>query len=348
MKTCLPETTASCIVRYKSSRMDVNNSIEVLKRTRAINENLVAWMTNKSLRGTLTVDVCAGIEGSLMAVYSRKGNWLGNEISEGDFALLNDTIKALGRKNVRAINGDAHCLSSLCQKGADFYLFVMALNHLRVYDAILEANRILKNNGRIVIGDPGPTYWICDLVIYIALEQISRNPIASDILESKEKLGANVQEFDKIVLSAENMTRVQYAEFILDTLFGINDIKIYKKRIKKSLSANGITTGKWWNKQRKILDMFFWHNLFDSLNRSEFEITRQGVMPIAELPSRGRKGNEWSVGNIQDCEVDVNNCYREEVYRIISPDIRQDLCRGQKPRNMLHLRTIMARKVANK
>jgi hypothetical protein len=165
-------------------------------------------------------------------------------------------------------------------------------------------------------------------------------------LESKHRLGAQVQKFDEKVLKAGDVSRFEFACFELDTLFGTSDVNKFLLRMRKSLPKNDRSKRGWWKEQREILDELYWENLFGVLSDLKLRVTRQGIMPIAEVPSSRGKGTEWLVGDIQDCEVNVESCYRNEADRIVSPESRRALYRGRKPRKLLFLRTIMAKKAA--
>lgn len=320
------------------------------KRQREINQRLVTWMAGgKSLAGTLTVDACAGPEGSLWAVNNLKGRWIGNEISNADYAILEDNVLNLHTQKARTIKNDAHRLA-LDKESVDYFLFVLALNHLRVNDAIKEASRTLKGDGRLVIADSGPTFWIMDLVIYCALEKNSfgaprrrQTEAARQLLGSRRRLCSNVGIFCGEVLGKAEIDLAEYSRYLLKNNFGRPVWDDYCEEIGRSLRAKQFDRQIWWRDQRRRLDAFYWDNLLASLAGNGFSLSRLGIMPSFEIGDK-KTEKRWEVGTIIDCEIDRQNLYQTGAGKVISGQSAQKKVAGQTEKRM-SVRCLMARKI---
>ncbi|OGC29423.1 hypothetical protein A2311_05860 [candidate division WOR-1 bacterium RIFOXYB2_FULL_48_7] len=336
--------TALRIVGQKAAKQDTSKPLQLMQRQRTVNQQVVAWMTRHDMHRTLTVDACAGIEGSLWAVHERGGRWIGNEIAEGDVSLLEGTVRGIQNSRISVIHEDAHHLS-LDDKMADFYLFVFALAHLRTFDALKEASRIIKDEGRIAICCPGPTYWIMDIMISVALTQhgISPGTPVDQVLRSRPNLTKNITNFAANVLAPVGMTPWEYAQFILKTNFGVRSFDEFIGALERS--AGGFKKGAkdWWYSQRCRLDVMYWDNLLACIKKLKLVPVRMGVMPLAEV-SRSKGELDWVVGRIFDCEIAPENLYRSELEQMFSRSEIRGLTDGVAARKMVYGRTLLLKK----
>lgn len=334
------------IVSMKSRRSEPVPAI-LQKRQREVNEKVVGWMSGgKSLAGTLTVDACAGPEGSLWAIHHRKGEWIGIEVSEADFALLKDNVDNLQSQKFQAIKGDAHQLA-LDSQSADYYLFVLALNHLRVKEAMKEAVRIINRTGRLVIADTGPTFWLIDVVLYCALSQIAKGPAkskeakcAEQLLNSRHRLRSNIDYFCDRVLNSSAIGLLEYGKYLLTQNFGRRKTEEYFQEIAKTLKPGQINQRNWWHERGRALDADYWDNLIRALNHDGLALTRMGVMAAVEIKTKSGE-KKWEVGEVNDCEIDVANLYQSQARKLIAR--QRPATAGESTGKRLFIRCLLAR-----
>ncbi len=195
----------------KARRGDVDDyAARLLLRQRVLNERAIAW-SDCVHEGTRVLDACAGPEGSLIAVTRRGGLWTGNEISQV-------TARYLEESGANVIVSSAERFD--CEDSQfDFLAFIFALNNVQgTLNAFIEADRVLDDEGKMLICDPGPCLWQADLFLYTLLKMGVLPKELEEKLFNTKRFREDIPDFyggDRISIS-----HVEYTERVLGGLLG--------------------------------------------------------------------------------------------------------------------------------
>lgn len=265
----------------KLSRDDTSHYVgELLIRQRRVNHSVLAFNREFLPTGSLVVDACAGPEGSLLPALHYQYQWVGNEISPR-FA-----------RNLKRTGADNVVISDFARPPfggsiVDGVFFIFALNNInRPGQAIIEAGRITRKNGVIVIADPGPSVWQTNIL----LSRLIPEEMAVRFI------GASCSQELASYFDEKPYSREEYCQFFAQHSLGATDSQL-REYVQAVLAKNGQTR----RGERSISFYFqqmiaarYYSHLVRQAAGSGFGIRKIGIMTVARPR---QEGTEWLVND---------------------------------------------------
>ena len=266
----------------KQTRDDTSRYVgELLVRQRLINTQVVSFSQELFARGSTVIDACAGPEGSFLSAALCGYRWTGNEIAYR-FAR---NLKNSGAEQV-VISDFAD--SPFGKEVVDGVFFIFALNNISYPNkALAEAGRVTKQNGGIVIADPGLTFWQTNILLCSVLPEE----------QTQRMIGHNCCGKIRKYFEEKPYSLEEYCEFVLRHNLGMTQEEL-SKQVNKIVEENSLSR----KREKRIVFYFhqeavraYYGNLAQLAIEQGFNIEKVGIMATARLPINGTE--EWAVAS---------------------------------------------------